>query len=115
MKQALPIIALLLLISGGCAKAIRPGSIDVVDSRTYDTLLVAQAVLDNAKIAFKQGKLPDNAKPVINAAGEAYNALRDVWLSYRAAPGAALEQRIISATLELNKVILELRNMGVSQ
>ena len=113
MKQAITTLALLLLLSGGCAKSIHPGSIDAVDSRTYDTLLVAQSVLDNAKIAFKQGKLPDSAKPVINRMGEAYNLLRDLWLEYRANPSAAIEQKITAATLQVNRFILDLRGMGV--
>jgi len=106
-------LALLLLLSIGCAKTIRPGSIDAVDSKTYDTLLIAQSVLDNAKVAVLQGKLPASAKPIINSCGEAYNKLRDVWITYRANPDAELEQRIISATLELNRIILELRGLGV--
>jgi len=106
-------LALLLLLSIGCAKTIRPGSIDAVDSRTYDTLLIAQSILDNAKIAVVQGKLTDSAKPVINRMGEAYNLLRDLWLQYRATPNAAIEQKIIAATLTVNQFILDLRGMGV--
>ena len=113
MKQTLIVIPLLAILLSGCAKSIRPGSIDAVDSKTYDTLLIAQSVLDNAKVAVLQGKLPASAKPIINSCGEAYNKLRDVWITYRANPDAELEQRIISATLELNRIILELRGLGV--
>jgi hypothetical protein len=113
MKQNLTILALLLLLSSGCAKNIHPGSIDKLDSTTYDTLTVAQSVLDNAKIQYAQGKLPTTSKPVINGMGHAYNELRDLWLQYRANPSADLTSKILTATNMINQFILELRKVGV--
>lgn len=112
-----PLLALLLLGSGCNRSAIprHPNAIDQLDSNTYDTLIVAQAVLDNAKIAVKQGKIPESAKPIINAGGAAYNAVRDLWLDYRASPSVSLADKIFSAVAELNKIILQLRGLGVEQ
>jgi hypothetical protein len=113
MQRNLIALALLLLLNSGCAKNIHPNQIDSLDGKTYDTLLVAQSVLDNAKIQFQQGKLPATSKPVINGMGQAYMELRELWLQYRAAPSASLSDKIVAASLEINRFILELRKIGV--
>jgi len=75
----LSLLALLLLLSGGCAvKAPHPNAVDKLDGATYDVLTVAQSVLDNAKVNFKAGKLPADSKAIINGMGIAYNELRDL-------------------------------------
>jgi hypothetical protein len=114
-RQNLTILALLLLLSSGCAKNIHPGQIDALDGKTYDVLTVAQSVLDEAKVQYAQGKLPTTAKPIINGMGQAYNELRDLWNQYRAKPDASLESKILTATSSLNSFILQLRGMGVSK
>ena len=113
MKRLAPLALLLFML--GCQKAVvpRPGSIDKLDSVTYDTLLVAQALLDNTKIAIQQGKLPASTKQIVNEAGRAYTVLRDCWLQYRAAPNEETSQRIANASLRVNKFIAELRGLGV--
>jgi len=80
---AVLVVPLLLL---GCGKNYKahPGAVDTFDSKTYDTLLIAQAGLDEAKQQFAIGKLPPASKNVINGAGNAYNLLRDAWNGYRA-------------------------------
>jgi hypothetical protein len=115
MKRALPIVMLLLLT--GCAKnyVVHPGSVDVLASKTYDTLLVAQSVLDNAKLAITEGKLPATIKPVINNAGSAYTLLRSMLDQYQKSPNETLAQRIMDQTDIVNKFILNLRGLGVSQ
>lgn len=116
MKRFAPII-LLLLLTVGCQKSIyvqRTGSIDKLDSMTYDTLLVAQALLDNTKIAIQQGKLPASAKVISNDAGKAYNILRDCWIFYRATPNESTAKAITDASLIVSKFIAELRGLGVN-
>jgi len=119
MKYIMTLNMLLLgLLLTGCGKNTvvqHPGAIDSLDSKTYDVLLVAQNVLDNAKVAYKQGKLPETAKAAINAGGVVYTDLRELWLEYRAKPDATLVEKITSATLKINQFVLELRGMGVTQ
>lgn len=116
----IPIVALLLsaILSAGCshnALPRHPNAINEFDGRTYDGLVVAQAVLDAAKIEVAKGVLPASVKPVINSAGKAYNEARELWLLYRAQPDASIEQQIVAAMLELNRFILELRGLGVKE
>lgn len=113
-KHTVWILALIFLAGCGRSALVRhPDAIDELDARTYDTLVVAQAVLDNAKVAILAGRLTPNAKPVVNAAGSAYDTLRQVWLEYRARPDASLAERVVTATLTVNRSILELRELGV--
>jgi hypothetical protein len=90
-----------------------PNAVDKLDSKTYDVLTVAQSVLDNAKVAFKAGKLPSTSKAVINGMGDAYNLLRDLWLEYRVSQDQATAQKILNATTKVNQFILDLRKLGV--
>jgi hypothetical protein len=111
----MPLLAMCIVACGVNVKARHPNAIDQLDSNTYDTLIVAQSVLDNAKVAVKQGKLPDSAKPVINAGGTAYSVVRELWLEYRANQNTPLANQIIAATPELNKIIMQLRGLGVPE
>jgi hypothetical protein len=116
MKRAIPILFLALILYG-CQVKIHPGAVDQFDSATYDTLIVAQSVLDSAKIAFAQGALPAEAKAIINKAGESYNLLRDAWLGYRAAKTEAdkgnAKAAVDAAVIAVNQFILDLRKLGV--
>ena len=88
-----------LLFSSACHKQIvapHPASLDAFDSQTYDALLVAQGVLDQAKIEYQQGKLAESAKPLINKTGDAYNLARDLWLEYRAVVEAGKSGDVVS-------------------
>jgi hypothetical protein len=86
MKRKLLAVLVVPLLLLGCGKNYKahPGAVDNFDSKTYDTLLIAQAGLDDAKQQVAIGKLPPSAKDVINGAGNAYNLLRDAWNGYRA-------------------------------
>jgi hypothetical protein len=118
MKRAV-LILFLLTLGPGCKTAVvqHPGSLDQFDSSTYDTLTVAQSILDSAKVSYLQGKLPESAKPIINKAGLAYNTLRDAWLGYRSAKDAIQKQNYIelvnAAIPAVNKFILDLKALGV--
>jgi hypothetical protein len=111
MKRAIPLI-MLLALTMACAKQIRPGAIDKLDSSTYDTLLVAQGLLDATKVSILQGKLPDSAKPIVNQAGMVYDQARNLWLLYRANPNQDTAKLVIDATAQLNTFIAQLRGLG---
>ncbi len=88
------VVAMLLLV-GACAKnvyVVHPGAVDAVDSRMYDALLTWNGALTQAKADFAAGKLPPSSKALINNAGAAYNTMREVRNTYRAAKQAANEK-----------------------
>jgi hypothetical protein len=114
-RPIVPILFLLLLISPACKTATvqHPGSIDKLDSTTYDVLVASQVILDNTKIAINQGKLPASAKQISNAAGFAYNELRDLWLQYRSNPDASTATKVKAAVTNLDGFVAKLRGLGV--
>jgi predicted lipoprotein len=76
------LIVLVMIASVGChtkAAVPHPNQLDAFDGQTYDSLVAAQATLDEAKAQFAAGKLPPTAKPVINSAGAAYEQARTAW------------------------------------
>jgi opacity protein-like surface antigen len=79
--MALALCLTLALALGACAKHAtpHPNQLDAFDGQTYDSLVAAQATLDEAKAQFSAGKLPPTAKPVINSAGAAYEQARTAW------------------------------------
>lgn len=115
MKRYAPLLLLFLFI--GCNKTIyvtHPGSVDKLDSQTYDVLLTTQSVLETTKQMIKEGKLPPSVKPLLNNAGTAYNDLTLLWLDYHNKPLASKTEKIISATTILNNLILQLRGLGAN-
>ncbi len=60
-----------------------PNQINSFDGRTYDALISAQAVLDEAKNQYRRGGLPQEAKQTINDAGVAYEQARTSWQLWR--------------------------------
>ena len=75
----------LMYSASACAAhyTIHPGALSAADSAAYDTLLAAQAAIDQTKIE-NQGK-PNDA---LNTLIQSYNVARESWRSYRAALGA---------------------------
>jgi ABC-type transporter lipoprotein component MlaA len=111
MLMILPIFAVLIF---SCKIYIpHPGSVDTYDSAAYDLLVVAQSVLDQAKIQFNQGKLPTSAKQIINNAGTSYNLLRDAWLAYRAVQNPDKLKALQNAMAAVNGFLADLRKLGV--
>ena len=101
-------LVIYLAIVNGCAKyQPHPGSVDTFDSKTYDTLLVAQASLDQAKQQYAAGTISgDTAKTAINKAGEVYNLTRDAWNTYRGLRSQG--QDATSAVAKVNALIPQL-------
>ena len=80
----------LLLSASACAGhyTIHPGALNKTDSAAYDTLLIAEAVIDQARLDDAAGRLPAAAKGALNVLVQSYNVARESWLAYRGAiPG----------------------------
>ena len=76
-----------LLSASACRAhyAIHPGALNVADSVPYDTLLIASAMIDDARVAYQLGRLPIGAKDLLNTLIHSYNLTRQSWLTYRGA------------------------------
>jgi hypothetical protein len=77
----------LLLVTPACAMhySVHPGAFNQVDSAAYDTLLIAESTIDQARLDFESGQLPAGAKPALDALVRSYNIARASWLTYRGA------------------------------
>jgi hypothetical protein len=84
---AVLVIVPLALATQACAMryTVHPGALNKTDSAVYDTLLVAQTTIDQARLDFESGQLPETAKPALAALVQSYNVARDSWLIYRGA------------------------------
>jgi hypothetical protein len=96
-----------LVLPQGCATAhytIHPGSVNRTDSVAYDSLLVAETIIDQARAA----NVP--SKDALNALIRAYNLARVSWLAYRDAfstgmPIDAYAARLAANLAELAKAV----------
>ena len=93
-----------LLSASGCAAhyAVHPGAVNTADSAAYDTLLIAQATIDQARAALQAGELPDSAKDPLNALIDSYNLARTSWLTYRGAVAANVPSDVYLTQLTQN-------------
>lgn len=84
-RIALAIALIAVTLSIACHKNVvpHPNQINAFDGQTYDTLVSAQGALDEAKVQYRSGKLPPDAKAVINGAGAAYEQARASWQLWR--------------------------------
>ena len=99
------ILAGCLLMGTGCGRqvhAVHPGAINAFDSYSYDTLLVAQAAIEQAKTDI--AKYP-NAKAPLNQAIASYNIAETSYVAYHASAGtidtAALQKALQDLTAAL--------------
>jgi hypothetical protein len=118
------VIALLipiLLFPQACVAArytIHPGSLNKTDSVAYDSLLVAEAVIDQARSENEAGGgLAKRAKDALNALIDAYNVARASWLTYRDAlsRGTAVDiyvSRLANDLADLAKAVRSYRGVG---
>jgi hypothetical protein len=85
VSKLLPLMALvpMLLFSSACAAhyAVHPGALNPSDSAAYDTLLIAETVIDQART----GNLAPQYKDALNTLVQSYNVARESWLTYRGA------------------------------
>jgi hypothetical protein len=112
----------LVLATAACALhySIHPGALNVTDSVTYDSLLVAKAAIDEARVDDEAGHLPAEAKDALNTLIDAYNLARDTWLTYRVAitsnePAALYGQRLNKDLTNLVTAIQVLRGKEVKR
>ena len=75
------------------AYQVHPGSVDAFDSQSYDTLLVAQATIQQAKQQVEAGALPAAAAGPLNHAIQAYDVAETAWQAYHAAGNGASVQK----------------------
>jgi hypothetical protein len=77
-----------VLLSASACRAhytIHPGALNLTDSAAYDTLLAAEATIDQARKDYQAGRLPAEARRSIKALIQFYNITRESWLTYRGA------------------------------
>lgn len=78
-------LLLLLLVSCTAHYSIHPGALNETDSVAYDTLLIAETTIDQARLDYQAGQLPADAKLPLAALIHSYNIARASWLAYRGA------------------------------
>lgn len=108
------IIVFGILLAGCAAKkpyVIHPGAVDVTDSKMYDSLLIWYGAIQQAKDEFNSGHLPASSKTVINKAGEAYNTMRAIRLSYKAARAAGNTAQADAQAAEWVRLTVEIENL----
>jgi len=62
---------------------VHPGALNKVDSAAYDTLLSAQAAINQARLEYDAGRLPQSSKEGLDQLVQVFNAARASWLAYR--------------------------------
>ena len=100
VKTMTVILLIPILLSVSACRAhypIHPGALNMADSAAYDTLLVAEAMIDDARVAYQLGRLPMGATDLLNTLIHSYSiyygcalsrlrsATRQSWLTYRGA------------------------------
>ena len=92
----------LLVLAAACTAhyKLHPGALNTADSATYDTLLIAEAAIDQARAENQTRPFPTEAKETLNRLIQSYNiyygcalsrlrfAAREAWLTYRGAIAA---------------------------
>ena len=100
-----------LFTNTACASAhytVRPGALNQTDSAAYDTLLIAEIAIDEARLQYQTGQLPKGAKDALDTLIRSYDVAREAWLTYR----GAIATNVVTTTYfdQLNKNILALSN-----
>src|SRR6266481_2109043 len=107
LKHEFWITAALLLLAAACTAhyKLHPGALNTTDSAAYDTLLIAEAAIDQARAENQTRPFSGEAKETLNRLIQSYNiyygcalsrlrfAAREAWLTYRAAVAAAQRKR----------------------
>jgi hypothetical protein len=112
----------IVLMASGCAPryTVHPGALNATDSVAYDTLLIAQAAIDQARVENQTRPLSGDAKDAFNTLVRSYNVAREAWLTYRAAiaadsPSDQYFQQLTTNLADLANAIEALKQKGVKQ
>jgi len=114
VKALVPLLLIpVLSLTNACAASrytVHPGALNNTDSAAYDTLLVAEAAIDEARVAYEAGRLPNQTRPALNALIQSYNVAREAWFNYRGAiaaktPAELYFQRLTQNLQDLSNAI----------
>jgi hypothetical protein len=95
---------------------IHPGALNTADSAAYDTLLVAETTIDQARQGYQDGTIPVGTKDALNTLIQSYNVARESWLTYRGAlstntPSDLYFQQLTKNLTDLTTAIRNLRDL----
>ena len=81
------IAAALLVLAAACTAhyKLHPGALNTTDPAAYDTLLIAEAAIDQARAENQTRPFSGEAKVSLNRLIQSYNIAREAWLTYRGA------------------------------
>ncbi len=107
------VITLMLLLTGlaglaSCHKNIHPGSISTVDSNAYDSLLVAQAALDEGRKIIAE-KPEQSYKDAFNKAVAVYNQAEADWQLYHSSKDPALATKLSGEVADVIRSVADMR------
>ncbi len=90
LKHEFWIAVALLLLAAACTAhyKLHPGALNTTDSAAYDTLLIAEAAIDQARTENQTRPFSTEAKETLNRLIQSYNIAREAWLTYRGAVAA---------------------------
>jgi hypothetical protein len=116
------LLAPLVFPATACAAhyTIHPGAVNVTDSAAYDTLLIAQAAIDQARVENQTRTLSSGEKDALNTLIQSYNVARTSWLTYRGAistnvPSDAYFQQLTKNLTDLTDALQMFKGKGVKQ
>jgi hypothetical protein len=111
------IAAALLVLAAACTAhyKLHLGALNTADSAAYDTLLIAEAAIDQARAENQTRPFSAEAKDSLNRLVQTYNIARETWLTYRGAVAANLSsdqyfQQLNSNLSDLAKALEALNN-----
>src|SRR5216684_8167424 len=90
LKHEYSIAVALLVLAAACTAhyKLHPGALNTTDSAAYDTLLIAEAAIDQARAENQTRPFSAEAKETLNRLIQSYNIAREAWLTYRGAVAA---------------------------
>lgn len=109
IRTAIVMLALTpVFVLGGCKHNVHPGAISTVDSNAYDTLLVAQAALDEGRKIIAE-KPNATYTAAFNKAAAIYNQAEADWQLYHSTKDPALSSKLASEVTQVISTIASMR------